>query len=126
MGDVPVREANKGGMRKHPMYGSYAAMKNRCYNPNASDYYLYGGRGIAVCEQWMESFWSFLQDMGERPEGMTLDRIDPDGDYEPGNCRWATPAEQRHNQTEDGKERQRKGARAGALKRHQERAANIR
>lgn len=71
-------------------------MKKRCGNPNDPAYINYGGRGIRVCERWLD-FENFLADMGERPEGKTLDRIDNDGGYEPGNCRWATPLEQRHN-----------------------------
>lgn len=126
MADTPIRAAYKGGQKKHPLYGAYAAMKNRCYNPNAYDYHLYGGRGIAICERWMEDFWCFIEDVGDRPAGMTLDRINPDGDYEPGNVRWATAAEQRQNITPEGRERQRVGARKGALKRHSERKANIR
>ena len=80
-----------------PTYISWQGIKARCQNPNRSDYERYGGRDIKVCERWQD-FENFLSDMGERPEGKTLDRINNDGDYEPGNCRWATPKEQRQNQ----------------------------
>ena len=74
-------------------------MKSRCYNPNFPKYKDYGARGIYVCERWRLSFESFLEDMGERPIGKTLDRFpDNDGPYCKGNCRWATPKEQRANQ----------------------------
>ena len=72
-------------------------MKQRCCNPNASGYECYGGRGIKVCEHWLNSFENFLADMGEKPEGLSLDRIEGAGDYEPGNCRWATSLEQAAN-----------------------------
>jgi hypothetical protein len=71
-------------------------MRARCNNPNSDWYHRYGGRGIKICERWND-FALFLKDMGERPNGMTLDRINPDGDYEPNNCRWATPAMQSAN-----------------------------
>lgn len=74
-------------------------MKQRCLNVKHKSYAIYGGRGIKICDRWLESFEDFLADMGERPEGMTLDRIDVDGDYTPGNCRWATSETQSNNRT---------------------------
>lgn len=72
-------------------------MKDRCSNPRHHAFSDYGGRGIRVCERW-SVFENFLADMGERPVGTSLDRIDPNGDYEPPNCRWADKYEQRNNQ----------------------------
>ncbi|WP_304273107.1 hypothetical protein [Caulobacter segnis] len=78
-------------------YRSWQSMKDRCLNPNSPKFALWGGRGVGICQRWKDSFEAFLEDMGPRPEGKTLDRINNDGDYEPGNCRWATPEEQAAN-----------------------------
>jgi hypothetical protein len=74
-------------------------MKRRCHNINYSQYFYYGGRGITVCDRWINSFENFIADMGEKPSSLhSLDRIDNNGNYEPSNCRWATSSEQRINQ----------------------------
>jgi hypothetical protein len=79
-------------------YKSWTAMLQRCRNAGCPDYPRYGGRGIQVCEQWASSFKTFISDMGPRPsQSHSIDRIDNDGNYEPGNCRWATKAEQVRN-----------------------------
>jgi hypothetical protein len=83
-----------------PEHNSWRAMRKRCYYEGQHNYPAYGGRGITVCDRWNDpktGFESFVMDMGNRPEGMTLDRIDPDGNYEPDNCRWATDEIQRQN-----------------------------
>jgi hypothetical protein len=90
------------GLREHPLYRTWHNMKQRCGNPNRPIYPNYGGRGITVCERWTgpDGFPNFLADMGEKPGWATggIDRIDNDGNYEPGNCRWATAKTQRANQ----------------------------
>lgn len=84
-------------MHNSPEYFSWSSMKTRCLNPNCNAYKNYGGRGITICEQWINSFSAFLADMGPRPEGFSLDRVDSNGNYEPGNCRWASRKQQNRN-----------------------------
>jgi len=72
-------------------------MRQRCYDPNHHNYKHYGAQGTTVCARWRDSFINFLADMEERPEGMTLDRIDPYGNYDPSNCRWADAKTQNNN-----------------------------
>jgi len=89
----------RNGIKSHYMYKAWAGMKTRCYNPKTKTWKYYGAKGIKVCEKWRKSFEIFLSDMGERPKGLSLDRINNNGNYEPDNCRWATPKEQRNNRS---------------------------
>jgi hypothetical protein len=98
-----------GHTRKHGMsnsritgyanraYGIWQAMRDRCSNSNRRDYHCYGGKGVKVCERWQSSFENFLADMGEPPPKYTLERINKDGNYEPGNCEWADRKTQASN-----------------------------
>lgn len=92
-----------GGWRS-PEYQSWKAMKARCLNPKSVRYNRYGGRGITICERWLgeNGFANFLEDMGRRErKDLTLDRINPDGNYEPSNCRWADKLTQTLNTNYD-------------------------
>ena len=91
-----AKQARTHGMTRSPTYLTWVSMLQRCENPEATSYEFYGAIGIKVCEAW-HTFESFLEDMGERPKGRTLDRKNPYGHYEPSNCRWATSKEQGEN-----------------------------
>ena len=88
------------GKTKTKEFKAWDSMHQRCYNPKNPSYYRYGGRGITICSKWRQSFQAFLEDMGAAPaKHLSIDRINNDGNYEPGNCKWSTAKEQRANQS---------------------------
>ena len=102
-GDIKLKcltGVHSKGAVKHPLYRTWVNMMTRCYNKRNTNYPRWGGRGIVVCDRWLEKpngFWNFVEDMGKRPKGCSLDRIDVNGNYCKENCRWATPTQQSLN-----------------------------
>jgi hypothetical protein len=94
--DRNFRHGHNAMAEPSPTYVTWSSMLQRCRYSRHKSFKDYGGRGISVCDRWF-TFSNFLNDMGERPAGRTLDRINPSGNYEPSNCRWATPSEQANN-----------------------------
>lgn len=93
---------NRSNKASHPLYRTWVMMRQRCNNPNSTSAPWYHDMGIRVCDEWEQDFWAFVQDMGEKPHpSYTLDRMNPNGNYEPSNCRWASPTLQHHNRREN-------------------------
>lgn len=105
-GDSSIVKAIQGENRSDDRtYIAYGSMKTRCYNPNFTNFKMYGGRGIKVCDEWLglDGYHNFLRDMGACEEGMSLDRKNNNGNYEKGNCRWATRHQQQANRSNANK-----------------------
>lgn len=103
--ELTVARNTTHGLKSHPLYYVWKSMCYRCYNEKATGYEYYGGRGIEVCDRWLGTpagLLSFIEDIGEKPEGTSLDRINPDGNYCPENCRWATKEFQSFNRRHSG------------------------
>jgi hypothetical protein len=97
--EVTKKTMTTHGLTNSPEYGIWSAMKKRCYDTNNQDYKNYGGRGITVCDRWVNSFANFYADLGAKPNAYSLDRIDVNGNYEPSNCKWSSLEKQANNKT---------------------------
>src|ERR1043165_874637 len=95
--EVSRKNATSHGRYLTTEHLSWREAKQRCHNPKNTQFHRYGGRGIRMCDEWRRDFLAFLAHMGPKPPGHTLDRINNDGNYEPGNVRWATPKQQANN-----------------------------
>jgi len=94
-----IPDSTTHGMTNTPEWETWRRIRARCYNENHHNYSHYGERGIIVCDRWLESFENFYEDMGDRPEGMSIERKDNDGDYTPDNCEWSTTETQNRNKS---------------------------